>query len=222
VFFQNPDDLQVFLDNGVLADPACAVLINGSGIDTDEYRPVALPRSPTFLMIARLIPAKGVREYVEAARRIKQQHPSARFKLVGWVDHKPNAITERELELWVAEGTIEYLGRVSDVRPAITDASVYVLPSYREGTPRTVLEAMSMGRAVITTNAAGCRETVRHGENGFLVPIQDVPALVGAMKRFFDEPQLAAVMGQVSRQLVVEKYDVHKVNSILLKEMGLA
>jgi len=173
------------------------------------------------LLIARLLGDKGVREYAEAARRIRRQHPQARFSLVGWIDDSPNAIAQHELDAWVAEGSLEFLGRLSDVRPAIAACSVYVLPSYREGTPRTVLEAMAMGRAIITTDTPGCRETVVDGDNGFLVPVKSVPALVKAMERFIAEPELAERMGRRSRQLAEAKYDVHQVNGRMLEEMGI-
>src|SRR5699024_7441180 len=136
---------------------------------------------------------------------------------VGWIDANPNTITQPELDGWIAANTINFLGRLADVRPAIRDCSVYVLPSYREGTPRTVLEAMAMGRAVITTDAPGCRETVVDGDNGFLVPIKDADALAEAMLRFIEQPELMALMGQRSHIIAEEKYDVHKVNAQMLK-----
>ncbi|WP_395348681.1 glycosyltransferase [Variovorax sp. UC122_21] len=135
-------------------------------------------------MIGRFLGAKGVREYVEAARIIRAQRQGVFFDLVGWIDDNPDAIAKDELNDWIACGIINYVGRLDDVRPAIANASVFVLPSYREGTPRTVLEAMSMGRAVITTDAPGCKETVVSGENGFLIPVASVDDLVGAMIRF--------------------------------------
>jgi len=164
---------------------------------------------------------KGVREYAQAAQRTRALYPQSRFSLVGWLDENPDAIAQTELDAWVQAGTLDFLGRLSDVRPAIEACSVYVLPSYREGTPRTVLEAMAMGRAIITTDAPGCRETVVDGDNGFLVPVRSVDALANAMARFIIDPTLAARMGQRSRQLAVDKYDVHKVNAVMLKEMGL-
>lgn len=121
----------------------------------------------------------------------------------------------------LADGTLSYLGRLSDVRPAIAACSVYVLPSYREGTPRTVLEAMAMGRPVITTDAPGCRETVAHGDNGFLVPVRSVEALEHAMNRFIADPTLIPRMGRRAREIAEEKYDVHKVNAVMLREMGI-
>lgn len=153
--------------------------------------------------------------------QVKERYPGAKFTLVGWIDQNPDAIAPSELKSWVGTGAVEYLGRLSDVRPAIAEASVYVLPSYREGTPRTVLEAMAMGRAIITTDAPGCRETVIDGENGFLVPVKSVDALVEAMTRFIEDPALAVRMGKRSREIAEEKYDVHKVNAVMLKEMGI-
>ena len=221
VFFQNPDDLELFLQKGLICNAAQAVLINGSGVDIDEYCPVAYPSSISFLLIARLICDKGIYEYVNAARRIREKYPNVWFRLAGWIDQNPCAIEDRDLHAWQKAGDIEFLGRLADVRPALTDCSVYVLPSYREGTPRTVLEAMAMGRPVITTNAPGCRETVREGVNGFLVPVRDVDSLIHAMEKFINQPDLVKKMGQASREIAQEKYDVRKVNAIILKTMGL-
>ena len=176
---------------------------------------------PCFLLIARLLGDKGVREYAQAARRIRELHPSVRCLLVGWIDTNPDAIAQHELDAWVAEGTLEFLGRLADVRPAIAACSVYVLPSYREGTPRTVLEAMAMGRAVITTDAPGCRETVANGVNGFMVPVQSADALEQAMLKFVHNPDLAARMGLRARQVAENKYDIHKVNTVMLQAMGI-
>ena len=146
---------------------------------------------------------------------------SVTFKLVGWIDDNPDAISQSELDAWVESEIIEFLGKLSDVRPAISESSVYVLPSYREGTPRTVLEAMAMGRPVITTDAPGCRETVVDGDNGFLVPVKDVPALADSMIRLIENPVKVKTMGIRSRQIAEEKYDVHKVNAVMLRKMGL-
>ena len=143
------------------------------------------------------------------------------FRLVGAVDLNPDSIKPCELDAWVNEGVIFHYGQLRDVRPAIAQSSVFVLPSYREGTPRSVLEAMSMGRAIITTDAPGCRETVIHGENGFLVPVRSVEGLIEAMKVFIAKPELISQMGQRSRELAEAKYDVHKVNAVMLSEMGI-
>ncbi len=162
-----------------------------------------------------------MREYADASRRVKASHPEAVFSLVGWIDDTPDAIAREELDRWVRDGVVNYLGRLDDVRAAITDCSVYVLPSYREGTPRTVLEAMAMGRAIITTDAPGCRQTVVDGDNGFLVPVRSVEALAAAMLRFIEQPQLARRMGARSREIAVGTFDVHKVNDVMLREMGI-
>ncbi|KQZ79835.1 glycosyl transferase [Rhodanobacter sp. Root561] len=222
VFFQNPDDRALFQERGILPLSIPAVVVNGSGIDIRAFNLEPLPgKGAVFLMIGRLLGDKGVREFVAAARLIRILHPVARFQLVGWIDENPDAISKSELNEWVAEGVIEFLGRLEDVRSAIAGCNVYVLPSYREGTPRTVLEAMAMGRPVITTDAPGCRETVTNGENGFLVPVGSVDALVTAMLRLIEDRALLIRMGGRSRQIAEEKYDVHKVNEVMLREMGI-
>jgi glycosyltransferase involved in cell wall biosynthesis len=221
VFFQNPDDQTLFRSLGLLLPGTPSCVVNGSGVDVEAFAVAPVPAAPHFLLIARLLGDKGVREYAQAAQRTRALYPQVRFSLVGWLDENPDAIAQTELSAWVQAGTMNFLGRLSDVRPAIESCSVYVLPSYREGTPRTVLEAMAMGRAVITTDAPGCRETVVDGDNGFLVPVQSVDALAEAMARFITDPTLVARMGQRGRQLAEEKYDVHKVNAVMLQEMGL-
>jgi len=223
VFFQNPDDEALFRERGILGIGTPSCVVNGSGVDVASFAVAPLPVGPVrFLLIARLLGDKGVREYAQAARRIRDRNPEVEFVLVGWIDSNPDAIEQRELDAWIADGALNYLGRLSDVRSAIAASSVYVLPSYREGTPRTVLEAMAMGRPVITTDAPGCRETVVDGDNGFLVPVKSVDALEQAMLKFIDNPELVQRMGQRARQIAEEKYDVQKVNAVMLREMGIA
>ncbi len=221
VFFQNPDDRDLFVKLG-LVKPGQAVLVNGSGVDLAYFCPAPFVPPPTFLLIARLIEDKGILVYAEAARRIKQRYPEARFHLLGPFDTNPNSISQAQVEAWQDEGVVTYLGKTRDVRPFMREATVYVLPShYREGTPRTVLEAMAMGRPIITTDAPGCRETVINGENGFLIPTRDVTSLTKAMEKFLEQPDLVAQMGRRSRELAEQKYDVHKVNAVMLQTMGL-
>ena len=162
-----------------------------------------------------------MREYAESARIIKAQYPEAEFHLVGWIDDNPSAISQAELDTWIADGRLKYWGKLSDVRPAIAECSVYVLPSYREGTPRTVLEAMAMGRAIITTDAPGCRETVSHGVNGYLVGVKSVDDLVQCMQYFIEDPKLTEYMGKRSREIALNKYDVHQVNKHMMAEMDI-
>jgi glycosyltransferase involved in cell wall biosynthesis len=222
VFFQNPDDMKLFTDYNIITRTGQSVLINGSGVDLQHFRLVALPQKrPVFLLIARLIRTKGIREFVEAASIVKQRHPNASFRLLGPYDSNPSAIQKNEVSSWIREGIIEYLGEAKDVRKSLADADVYVLPSYREGTPRSVLEAMAMGRPIITSDAPGCRETVQQGVNGFLVPIKDAKSLAAAMEKFIDHPQLIVSMGKRSRERAEEKYDVHKVNAVILEAMSL-
>jgi glycosyltransferase involved in cell wall biosynthesis len=222
VFFQNPDDRAMFEQLGLLGQRGRAILINGSGVDIEAYQPAPFPDQLSFLMIGRLLADKGVREYVAAARLIRARYSDVRFRLVGPLDPNPSALRKEEIEDWVREGLIEYLGELQDVRPAIAATSVYVLPSYREGTPRTVLEAMAMGRPAVTTDAPGCRETVLDGVNGYLVPVRDAEALAQALERFIQEPELVGQMGGESRRIVADKYDVHKVNRVILETMRLA
>lgn len=221
VFFQNPDDEALFRSLAILRPAMPSCVVNGSGVDVTQFEVSPLPNTLRFLLIARLLGDKGVREYVEAARQVRACNPNVQFSLVGWIDENPDAIRQEELDAWVSEGVVEYLGRLEDVRPAIAASSVYVLPSYREGTPRTVLEAMAMGRAVITTNAPGCRETVVDGDNGFLVAVKAVDQLAAAMMRFVEQPELMVRMGARSREIAEEKYDARRVSEKMLEEMGI-
>lgn len=222
VFFQNPDDEALFRARGILPSGIPSRVVHGSGVSLDEFPEMPVPDTPHFLMIARLLGDKGVREYARAAGIVRQRFPHVRFSLAGWIDSNPDAVSARELEEWTQAGILEHLGYLEDVRPSLARCSAYVLPSYREGTPRTVLEAMATGRAIITTDAPGCRETVIPGENGFLVPVKSAEALADAMVRLVEDPELARRMGRRSRQIAEEKYDVRKVNAVLLQEMGIA
>lgn len=222
VFFQNPDDERLFRSMGLVGDRHRVVRINGSGVDLERFSPAPLPPAPiTFLMISRLIRDKGICEYVEAARRVRRSHPEARFQLLGPLDSSPSAITSRELEAWREEGAIEYLGTTSDVRPLLARAHVIVLPSYGEGMPRSVLEAMAMGRAVLTTDVPGCRETVEDERNGLLVAARDAGALAEGMLRMLAEPGRLEPMGQQSRTIAEKRFDVHSVNRAILAAMEL-
>jgi len=223
VFFQNPDDLKLFRDLKLVSSKGQQIIINGSGVDISHFAYSPPPVEPiSFLLMARLIWDKGIGEYVEAARNLKSRYPEVSFKLLGPFDINPTAITPADVEKWVEEGIIEYLGEARDVRPYLANSSVYVLPSfYREGTPRSVLEAMSMGRPIVTTDAPGCRETVREGTNGFLVPIKDAEALEKAMEKFILNPEIIVDFGLASRKIAEEKYDVRKVNRTILQAMGL-
>lgn len=220
VIFQNRDDEALFRDLRLIPREREAHVVNGSGIELDHFAPAPLPAGPSFLMIARLLKDKGIREFASAAKRLKAERPDVPIALVGYLDPSPDSLTQAELDDLIGHG-IDYKGQLSDVRPAIAEASIYVLPSYREGTPRSVLEAMAMGRAIVTTDAPGCRETVEQGSNGFLVAPRNADALYDAMIRFVQEPGLTATMGPKSRAIAEAKYDVHKVNAQMLRHAGL-
>jgi len=228
IFFQNPDDLALFRELGIIGpeDEAKITRTNGSGINLERFPsspPPIPPEEPvTFLMIARLLQDKGVREFVRAAEMLRSDYPKAQFVVVGPHDPLlPHALPADELEQWKVNGVVSFIGGVKDVRPYLKECSVYVLPSYREGTPRSVLEAMAIGRPVITTDTPGCRETVVDWVNGFLVPVKSAEALASRMKIFLQQPDLIDVMGSNSLGLAADKYDVRLVNRVILEAIGL-
>ena len=235
VFFLNPDDRTEFIGKRYVPREK-AVLLDGIGIDLAHFTEDDLPRRPglRFLMVARLLRDKGVSEYLNAAKILRQRQLPAEFILAGDLDENPNSISRDELDRWQREGLVQYTGFIEDIRPLFRRCDVFVLPSfYREGTPRTSLEAMATGRAVITTDVPGCRETVRPaggassgnglkiGRNGILVPAKDPKALAEAMEFFIKNPDQIAVMGRESRAYAEQRYDVRKVNEMVLREMGL-
>jgi glycosyltransferase involved in cell wall biosynthesis len=222
LFLQNHDDERDLRAAGALPPQVPITFIPGSGIDLQRFAPTDPPRGPmSFLYIGRLLTEKGIGEFVEAARTIKAEYPEARFVVVGDLDPNPTSVTRDELDRWVSDELIEYRGHVDDVRPEIEACSVLVLPSYREGTPRSVLEAMAMARPVITTDAPGCRETVEHGETGFLVPVRDADAVAAAMERFLVAPDQIAPMGEAGRRLAESKFDDRIVNETICNTMEL-
>ncbi len=222
VLFHNQDDLDLFREKRLLPAAVRTKRIFGSGVDLDYYRPAPTPAGPvTFLMISRLIADKGVREYIEAARQLKRSYPDSRFRLVGPADPSPNGIAESEIAALAGEGFIEYLGPLTDVRPAIAESHVYVLPSYCEGLPRSVLEAMAMARPVVTTDAPGCRDTVASDSNGFLVPVRDATSLANAMERFIQAPSLVQSMGDAALAFARDRFDVRSVNRSIAEFLGL-
>jgi len=222
VFFQNADDHAFFVRHHLLPANCDVTLINGSGVDLEHFLQVPQPESPlTFIMVARLVRDKGLMEYAEAARLVRVHHPEVRFLLLGPFDSNPTGIGPDLVAAWESEGILEYLGQTRDVRSFMAMAHVVVLPSYGEGTPHSVLEGIAMGRAVITTLAPGCRETVLPERTGFLVPTKDAVALAEAMERFIKDPSLAARMGTEGRSYAEARYDVHAVNHDILRAMGL-
>ena len=221
VIFQNPDNQQVFIDEGIFGE-GLTHRVYGSGVNVSRYECSKLaPGAPVFLTIARLLGEKGLREYAAAADIVKQQHPNVTFQLVGPEDQSLDAIQLSEINTWVESGAIVYSGGTDDVRPFIAKCHVFVLASYHEGMPRTVLEAMSIGRPILTTNVEGCRETVVEGVNGYLVPKKDAHALANRMIWFIENSEQWQEMGKASRKMAEDKFDVHKVNDDLLRIMKL-
>ena len=220
VFLLNPDDRKMFVAEHMVAEKK-TLLLDGIGVDLDHYRSEKSPflNPPSFILVARLLREKGIYEYIEAARNIKKTFPATRFLLLGNVDHNPGSILEDEVFGWVAEGVVEWPGQVVDVRYWLEQASVFVLPSYREGLPRSTQEAMAMGRPVITTDVPGCRETVENGVNGFLISARDTGALEQAMKIFIDHPEMIESMGNASRRMAEKRFNVHTINAQILKVM---
>jgi glycosyltransferase involved in cell wall biosynthesis len=221
VFFQNPDDAELFVKERAVRAGQAHVL-PGSGINLTNFAPSILPSEPRFLMIARILADKGVREYVAAARQLKHRIPGAQFSLLGQIDHQNrSAIGEAELQQWVGEGVIKYLGATKDVRPFIRESAAVVLPSYREGLPRTLLEAAAMGRPLIGTDAPGCRQVVRDGVTGYLCEPRNADSLAVTMERFALTPYAERVaMAANARAMVEDEFDERLVFDAYRREIS--
>ena len=212
VFFQNPDDRALFIDGGMVRSEVTE-LLPGSGIDLERFAPLPNPDTNNskfrFLLIARMLRDKGVGEYVEAGKLLRQRWPQAEFCLLGFVDvQNPAAISRAEMDAWVAEGVVNYLGVSDDVRTQLATADCVVLPSYREGTPRTLLEAAAMACPIITTDAVGCREVVDDGVNGYLCKVRDARDLAEKMEQMLSlSPEHRAEMGLRGRTKMVAEFD---------------
>ncbi|MFD1789242.1 glycosyltransferase family 4 protein [Sphingomonas floccifaciens] len=213
----NEDDLSVVVTDLKVAQEK-TTNIGGIGVELDTLTPKPVgDRATVFALAARLIEEKGVRQYVEAARQVRRRHPDTAFLLLGEVDDNPGSLQAAEVRSWVDEGLIEWPGRVSDVQAWLTRSDVFVLPSYyREGVPRSIQEAMALGRAIVTTDHVGCRDTVVPGVNGYLVPIKDVQSLTDAMLHMVEEPGLAQRMGRASRVLAEERFDSRRVDHLII------
>lgn len=220
IFFQNYDDLDTFKKRKTINKQRTAML-HGSGVNLDKFKVQPMPEKFGFLCISRLIRDKGVFEYLEACERIKKNNPNVRCLLVGPYDSNPSSLKPEELQRFIDNGIIEYFGEQSDVVPYLAQCNVYVLPSYREGTPKTVLEAMSCGRPCITTDAPGCRETVDNNVNGILVSVKDVDKLVDAMQYMIDHPNEIKEMSKQGRKKAESVFDVKKVNEKICRTMQI-
>lgn len=220
VIFQNKDDIQELVSQHYLPEEKTA-LVNGSGVNMDRFARTELPDRPVFLMVSRIIREKGVMEYCEAARAVKEEHPEVRFVLLGGFDSSIGALKKEDIQSYLDDGSIEFPGEVKDPVSYYQQSSVFVLPSYyREGLPRTILEAMSCGRATITTDWPGCREPVVNGENGYLVPIRDAKALAEKMKNLVEDQDLLLRMADSAYERCRSMYAVEIVNAQMREQIG--
>lgn len=220
IFFHNSDDIKLMVKSRLTNVNKC-VLTLGSGIDMEYYGAVEMPDTISFLLISRLLKAKGILEYIEAAQMVKKIFPETDFKLVGPTDPNPTGIKLPDIQKYIDEGVVSYYGNQSDVRPFLREAAVFVLPSYREGVPHTILEAMSTGRAILTTDVAGCRETVVNERNGFLVNPFSAKDLAEKMIWMIENPKRIKEMGHESSHMAKEKFEDRKVNQTILNTMNL-
>lgn len=207
VMFLNPDDYNdLLIVNNITVKST--QIVGGIGVNLDEYNFSSPDIEPVhFTMVSRLLVEKGVREFVHAAEKVKKVFPSAKFSIAGTFDDNPGGITSAEFEQWVKSGDVEFLGQISDIKSHLANSSVFVLPSYREGVPRSTQEAMAVGRPIITTDVPGCRETVIEGINGFLIPPWNENALAEKMITFIQQPELILRMGHASREIAMNKFD---------------
>ena len=212
IVFQNPDDQGVFIQNKILP-AAQTVLIKGSGVDVNTYVPTPEPQGvPVVVLASRMLRDKGVVEFVEAARELRDAGVSARFVLVGDTDPgNLTAVSAEQLQRWADEGVIEWWGHQSDMRKVLSRSNIVCLPSLREGVPKVLIEAAACGRAIVTTDAPGCREIVREGENGLLVPIRDSKALADALRLLIESAPLRALMAAKGREIAVTEFSVERV-----------
>lgn len=217
VYFQNDDDRRLFIARSLVARDKTRLCAGGSGVDLARFSPAPLPvesgRSrPRFLMIARLIREKGVLEYLEASRIVRERYPDAECWLLGGEDPRnPSALRPEEIDALKGSNDVRWLGAADDVRPFIAQSDVIVLPSYREGLPRSLLEGGAMGRPAIAADVVGCRDVVVDGATGILVRARDAAALADAMTHLIEHPARVVEMGRAARERVVEHYDERSV-----------
>ncbi len=216
IFFQNEDDFRLF-ESFRMAKKSQAVMVPGSGVNLERFPYTPMPENRDFLFVGRLIRDKGLMEYMEAGRLLRKTVPDAKLHVVGYFDPNQTMLSISDLQPYIDDGTIVFHGKQDNVLPYLQQCFAFVLPSYHEGTPRSVLEALSVGRPVITTDAPGCRETVVEGQNGFLVPVKNTSAIAEAMLRLCNDPQMAERMSAASRKYAEARFDVNYVCNITHK-----
>lgn len=222
IVFQNPDDCNLFCDLNIVKRESCDV-VNGSGVNLDHFRKTPLPDNRfAFIFVGALMKQKGFLNYIEAAKLVKKEYPNIEFDVIGGLSKRISSISYEDLNKLLVEGAINYYGHVKDVRPYIENSTCFVLPSYREGVPRSGLEALAMGRPIITTDTPGCREIVDNGVNGLLVEVNNSKELAKAMSTIIEARAGRLIeMSEASRKLAEEKFDVVKVNSNMMAIMNM-
>lgn len=220
VFFMNQDDLSQ-MEKWHIVKKEKAVLVNGSGVNLEKFKKEAMPSRDKICMTARLVKSKGIKEYVDAAKLVKEKHPEIEFLLVGDLDENPEALSREELAEIINEGNIKYMGFRENVKPYLKECSIFVLPSYHEGNGRSIVEAEAMGRPIITTDAPGCKDTVIPGFNGFLVPTKNSKAIAEKIEVLLSNPKLKSNMAENSYILCKERFDVKNINTVILDNMNL-
>lgn len=218
VFFQNSRDMAYFQQHGMLSANN-GHLVGGSGVDMEYFSRQPLPQEPVILMTARLLWSKGIREFAGAIRIVKSKHPGIKVLLVGGLDDNDEAMSAQELDKFIKENDVEYCGFSQDVRSYLKRCSIFVLPSYHEGMPRSILEAMATGRPIITTDAPGCSETVVNELNGFIVPVRNTGMLAEKINTLIANSSLREHMADESYKLCKERFEVHGVNQSMFKLM---
>lgn len=224
IFLNDDDPKDLIISKKIYHRKNAIHVLGGIGLKLEDYpyNPCDISKPITFVIVARLLVEKGIYEYLAAAEIVKEKYPEACFKVIGGLDtQNPSSLTQHELDIVIHSGVIEYVGFTNNIAEELNNSSVFVLPSYREGVPRSTQEAMAIGRPVITTDVPGCRETVVDGVNGFLIPKWDVKALVEKMCYFIENPDQVNRMGYESYKIACEKFDVNEVNQKLFKIMGL-
>ena len=221
IIVQNPDDRQELINEKIIKEDK-VVRVNSSGVNMDRFKISDYPDNTTFIMISRLLKNKGVIEYISAAKNLKKKYKDVRFQLLGPIDSNPLSLSKNELDNLIDDDSVEYLGVTDDVRDYIGNASVFVLPSYyREGVPRSIQEAMAMGRTIITTDWIGCKETVVDGYNGYLVKPKEICDIEEKMEILIKDPELIQEMGKNSLEYCKEKFDINLVNKQMLEFIDL-
>jgi glycosyltransferase involved in cell wall biosynthesis len=216
VIFQNANDRDLLKSLGAVRDEQ-VVMIRGAGVDLDAYRALPEPAAPPVVvtMVARLLRDKGVQEFVQAAGILRQRGLPVTMQLVGGVDAgNPASATQSEVDAWQREGAVQALGERSDVAALYAASHIAVLPSYREGLPKSLIEAAACARAVVTTDVPGCRDAIEPGETGLLVPVRDAQALADAIARLAEDPALRQAMGAAGRALAEREFNIERVASI--------